>query len=72
MNKWISVKKKLPDEGEMVLCVGTKGGMFIGELMVNAYRGGDSCGVYVPNSRHAYRNATHWMPLPEPPKQEDC
>jgi hypothetical protein len=65
-NKWISVEERLPDKDTLVLCIGAKGGMFLGfircyyEIQNGAY-------TYVPNSRGC-RYATHWMPLPEPPE----
>lgn len=56
MNEWISVKDKLPEKGECILA-------YNGLIVSQCYYIGDGiftviCGV------------THWMPLPEPPKDE--
>ena len=70
VNEWISVKDRLPEKDKLVLCVGKKGGMFLGEIhpfLVGGERNEVYC--YVPNSRQG-RYATHWMPLPQPPKGE--
>ena len=69
-SEWIPVTERLPEQDELVLCVGKKGGMFLGEIhsfLVGGKRNEVFC--YVPNSRGG-RYATHWMPLPEPPKGE--
>ena len=63
---WISVRDRLPDKGELVLCIGAKGGMFIGEIMCCD---GEKADMYVPNARGG-RSAKYWMPLPKPPKEE--
>jgi hypothetical protein len=62
MSEWISVKSGFPEVGKLVLCCGAKGGMFLGCF---PHAGHSFC--LVPNSRNG-RCATHWMPLPEPPK----
>ena len=70
VQQWIPVTERLPEQDELVLCVGKKGGMFLGEIhsfLVGGKRNEVFC--YVPNSRGG-RYATHWMPLPEPPKGE--
>lgn len=66
--RWISVDERLPEDDALVLCIGKKGGMFLGfirdyhEIQGGAY-------TYVPNARGA-RYATHWMPLPSAPEVE--
>lgn len=67
-DKWISVQDRLPDRDELVLCIGAKGGMFLGERLSLRWDG-KSAYAYVPNSRGG-RYAVYWMPLPEPPKME--
>jgi len=73
---WISVKDSRPEKGQHVICSGKHGGMFAG-----AFRGGyevdeeecvsgfawDLFGAPVPPRKFVY-----WMPLPEPPKEEDA
>ena len=66
--EWISVEDRLPEEGHQVLCFGYDGDLpdqFTGELNKG----------YCPVTGHfeyveMYNGsvATHWMPLPEPPK----
>ncbi|MBU5626526.1 DUF551 domain-containing protein [Oscillibacter sp. MSJ-2] len=67
ISKWISVKERLPGCGERVLATD---GTFVGE----AYR--TSAKSWYRMSGFAWRDAlgtivTHWMPLPEPPKEDD-
>ena len=66
-NKWISVEERLPDKDALVLCIGAKGGMFLGFIR-SYYECQNGAYTYVPNSRGC-RYTTHWMPLPEPPKE---
>lgn len=65
--EWIDVHDRLPDKDTLVLCVGAKGGMFLGFVR---YLYGDDKTAYVrvPNARSG-RYAAFWMPLPEPPKE---
>lgn len=57
MNEWISVKDRLPEPWVEVL----------------VYRGADwpvvSCEVDTNRNWLHFFNITHWMPLPEPPKE---
>ena len=71
MNEWISIQTKLPPDDVLVLCIGAKGGMFlgIGRKGYACIGSEDSCYMSVPNSRGG-RYATHWMPLPESPKND--
>ena len=69
-DKWISVNDRLPKKDELVLCIGKRGGMFLGEIhpfLVGRERNEVYCDV--PNSRQG-RYAIYWMPLPQPPKGE--
>ena len=66
IQKWIPVTERLPEMHTKVLCCGIRGGRFIAELSTwgngNLYwdkRNGKGC-----------PEVTHWMPLPEPPKEE--
>ena len=62
MTKWISVKDRLPDN----------------DVPVMIYNYDVNIGVYYKNKFHAFDEngypfeinyVTHWMPLPEPPKE---
>lgn len=63
--KWISVKERLPEDGQQVL-IYTKGKE---TYMARIYKGGEawpisnSCGCCGTDEPF-----THWMPLPEPPR----
>lgn len=61
VQKWIPVTERLPEDGEVVLVYGTRGGIYT----AYANRGG----WHKMNSKSHYCNPTHWMPLPEPPKE---
>lgn len=65
--KWIPVTERLPKEGEFVLVYG--------DLYANKHDGG----VIAVSKRMDWnywqgfgreRDITHWMPLPQPPKEE--
>lgn len=71
MKMWISVDERLPDYGDVVLIFG------VDENPITAFR------LLIPDSNHwqwrdyqdltetdGYVGVTHWIPLPEPPKQE--
>ena len=57
VNEWVSVKERLPDRSGTYLVIGKRG---------------------TPHAAHYYTGkrgfsnpyATHWMPMPEPPKGE--
>ena len=63
---WISVEERLPKYGERVLVFGGFT-MYVAYYDKNRY-GGESW--HKLNSKSHYCNPTHWMPLPEPPKEE--
>ena len=65
-SKWISVKERLPKAGERVLATD---GYFVGEFFLN--RRGQWQRYNVNNYLlMAAFDILHWMPLPEPPKEE--
>ena len=69
VREWIPVTERLPEPNKVVLCIGARGGMFIGYHCQDRERSEDkSMFFYVPNSRNA-RSAIKWQPLPEPPKE---
>jgi len=59
---WISVNERLPEKMEHVLVFFESGKIRISEIT----------GVYGPDKfsfEGIYGKATHWMPLPAPPKE---
>jgi hypothetical protein len=64
--EWISVEERLPNKDELVLCIGAKGGMFLGDRLSLNWDG-KSAYTHVPNSNSG-RHALYWMPLPQPPQ----
>lgn len=66
---WHRVEDGLPGPHEYVLCCGKKGGCFVGWTLDNAdvvkANGHGRAFVHGGNAR----TFTHWMPLPEPPKE---
>jgi len=67
--EWISVKDRAPEDGKIVLVTD---GRIIG--ISSCYSEDEShryiinFGYYIGNEAHI-ENVTHWMPLPEPPKE---
>ena len=55
--KWIPVTERLPDEGEIVLIFSKTHKTILFDWIRN-------------NEWLCFGNATHWMPLPEPPESE--
>jgi hypothetical protein len=65
-SKWISVKERLPEAGERVLATD---GYFVGEFFLN--RRGQWLRYNISDCLLvASLDILHWMPLPEPPKEE--
>lgn len=62
---WIPVTERLPEDGETVLVYGSKGGIYTAWCN----RRYENVGWHKLNSKSHYCNPTHWMPLPEPPKE---
>ena len=62
--RWISVEERLPEKGMVVLV------MWHGEMAFARYTP-HRLGWYNLDTRYDSPNAvSHWMPLPEPPKEE--
>ena len=58
--KWISVEERLPEEnGKYIVCT-AKGSVYCTKF---------SIGVRGSFHTDMYTHITHWMPLPEPPKE---
>jgi len=62
---WISVKDRLPELGEVVLTISEVGQMRVGYIGTKKRIWVDGSGFF------RLYNPTHWMPLPEPPR-ENC
>ena len=60
MSEWISVKERLPEHGQITLCYDD------GEMDCDQWD--EWANVWVGHSQRVIR-VTHWMPLPEPPKE---
>lgn len=63
-NNWISVKDEMPQDGVQVLVYSKHKWVAIGSTIkgykVKRFYDGDGC---------SWNSITHWMPLPEPPKE---
>ena len=71
--KWISVKDRLPAHNINVLCTNNKGICYDEKEPFVAHREHESWWCQVNPFNYAeYEDVkvTHWMPLPEPPKEE--
>lgn len=66
--EWISVKDRLPEPQQEVLVSVLNDVLFRDIARVGSL---DSRGIWRVDTPHEYfhRNITHWMPLPEPPKE---
>ena len=71
MQEWIPVTERLPEEGDYVLCV-LKGFNYGGKIQVCKFVPADKFKdkPYFEHFRNGFPSVTHWMPLPEPPKEE--
>lgn len=71
--KWISVKDRLPSEGEVVdVWIGVYKERWTNYLYVRDYKGQKGNDFFDPVSSGlcCIRNASHWMPVPKPPESE--
>lgn len=67
--RWIPVSERLPEKDVLVLCIGPKGGMFLGYPRC-VWEGESNAYTIAPNQRHS-RYTKYWMPLPEPPEETE-
>ena len=63
--EWISVKERLPENGERVLTLSTWA--HVSDRELRTY--GDGSKRFSPDGLLPGVDITHWMPLPEPPKE---
>jgi hypothetical protein len=71
MSEWIMVSDHYPDIGQMVLCSGNTyrvGPSRNYGIAACAWNGDNFCITYGVNNVITISDITHWMPLPEPPK----
>ena len=68
--KWISVEERLPETGKEVLAHGSWGGSKKTAVARYSQRDDAWC-AYSPLGTVAFVAITHWMPLPEPPGEEE-
>ena len=62
---WISVKDRLPEEENACLAVDNERRVVIGR-----YKSAGNCSVSWYSTMIFFPPITHWMPLPEPPKED--
>jgi hypothetical protein len=72
---WISVKDRLPESGTVCLTYSPKGRMrvakaFLPSTLPNSSYDPMECWWYLSGCGGRFVAVTHWMPLPEPPKEE--
>ena len=72
VQEWISVNDRLPEEGEYVLCV-LKGFNYGGKIQVCKFVPADEFKdkPYFEHFRNGFPSVTHWMPLPQAPKENN-
>lgn len=61
---WVSVKERLPELGQGVLVIDRDGSQEVATFAGDCFVGHDGIGADV-------NYFTHWMTLPEPPKEDD-
>ena len=64
LKKWIPCSERMPETDTTVICYMRSGQILVMELS-------DDDGWYCGITRYNPRAVTHWMPLPEPPKEDD-
>ena len=64
--RWIPMTERLPEDNASILVAAHNGKVVLGSLYRNPF---SSTGYSVSNGCAAYSNASHWMPLPVPPKE---
>jgi hypothetical protein len=67
--RWIPVAERLPSYGDWVLGIGPKKGYYVCEYRGVTHWRRDGCDPWF-SAKGSSVTITHWMPLPEPPKEE--
>ena len=66
--RWIPITERLPKYGDWVLGIGKRKGYYVCEYRgLSHFYSGDEPWF---SSKGRAVNVTHWMPLPEPPKED--
>ena len=68
--KWISVKERLPEHLTSVIVHRKDGGIFMWEYFNTSQT--DDCWIDDSMNVYSFYDVTHWMPLPEPPKEDEA
>lgn len=68
VQEWISVKDRLPENGGYVVCIAKRNPFSRFMPMVARIK---KNGWVNPITEQYISHVTHWMPLPEPPKEEE-
>jgi hypothetical protein len=61
---WIPVSERLPEKGQNVIALGSRGGVYVAQYQGSRY-------WHKLNARCHMCEPTHWMPLPEAPKEDN-
>lgn len=69
VQEWISVKDRLPEAGEYVVCIAKRNPFSMFMPMVARIK---KNGWVNPITEQYISEVTHWIPLPEPPKEVIC
>ena len=72
MSEWISVKDRLPENDDNVLVIvnGKYNNVtFVNAMMIAAFCDDEHVWFLNEYPDFVHANVTHWMPLPEPPKE---
>ena len=67
-SEWISVKDRLPEYDQIVLCYKADRGVRVGKHLNATYADGVS--AFMDCIWNYAFGATHWMPLPMPPRED--
>ena len=65
---WVSVRDRLPEKGEYVLVYANAKYINSKKVCIDRLEDGEKTAVWMYT--HGWFEVTHWMPLPEPPKEE--